>query len=41
VLVRIAYSQNMAKSAAKKAIKKELEQRGDSLHNKLDELLGW
>lgn len=41
VLVRIAYSQDMAKAAAKKAVKKELEQRGDSLHNKLDELLGW
>lgn len=41
VLVRIAYSQAMAKTAAKKAIKKELEERGDSLHNKLDELLGW
>jgi len=41
VLVRIAYSQDMAKAAAKKAVKKDLEQRGDSLHNKLDELLGW
>lgn len=41
VLVRIAYSQEMAKAAAKKAVKKELEQRGDSLHSKLDTLLGW
>lgn len=41
ILIRIAYSQDMAKAAAKKAVKKELEQRGDSLHNKLDELLGW
>lgn len=41
VLVRIAYSEAMAKAAAKKAIKKDLEARGDSLHNKLDELLGW
>lgn len=41
VLVRIAYSQAMAKAAAKRAIKQELEQRGDSLHNKLDNLLGW
>lgn len=41
VLIRIAYSQKMAKAAAKRAIKEELEQRGDSLHNKLDELLGW
>lgn len=41
VLVRIAYSQAMAKAAAKRAIKQELEQRGDSLHNQLDNLLGW
>lgn len=41
VLIRIAYSQDLAKSAAKRAIKKELEERGDSLHNKLDNLLGW
>lgn len=41
VLVRIAYSGDAAKRVAKEAIKKELEQRGDSLHNKLDELLGW
>lgn len=41
VLIRIAYSQDMAKATAKRAIKKELEERGDSLHGKLDELLGW
>lgn len=41
VLVRIAYSQAMAKAAAKRAIKQELEQRGDSLHNQLDNILGW
>lgn len=41
VLVRIAYSQDMARTTAKRAIKKDLEQRGDSLHNKLDKLLGW
>lgn len=41
VLVRIAYSQEMAKAAVKKAVKRDLEQRGDSLHNKLDEILGW
>lgn len=39
VLIRIAYNQDMVKSAAKRAIKKELEERGDSLHNKLDEFL--
>ena len=41
VLVRIAYSGDAAKKVAKEAIRKDLEQRGDSLHNKLDELLGW
>lgn len=41
VLIRIAYSQEMAKAAAKRAVQKELEVRGDSLHNKLDNLLGW
>jgi hypothetical protein len=41
VLVRIAYNSNMAKKAAKKAIKDDLEKKGDELHNKLDELLGW
>lgn len=41
VLIRIAYSQGMAKVVAKKAVKKELEVRGDSIHNKLDDLLGW
>lgn len=41
VLVRIAYNSAMAKAAAKKAIKEELEKRGDDLHEKLDKLLGW
>ena len=41
VLVRIAYNSEMAKAAAKKAIRQDLEQRGDNLHEKLDELLGW
>ena len=41
VLVRVAYSMEMAKAVAKKAVKKDLEQRGDSLHNKLDSLTGW
>lgn len=39
VLVRLAYSQDMAKEAAKNAIKKKLEERGDSLHSKLDKYL--
>ena len=41
VLVRIAYSMDEAKAIVKKAIKQELEERGESLHNKLDQLLGW
>ena len=41
VLVRIAYSMDAAKTVAKKAIKEELEQKGDELHGKLDQLLGW
>ena len=41
VMVRIAYGGNQAKKIAKDSIKKELEQRGDDLHKKLDELLGW
>lgn len=41
VLVRIAYNSKMAKAAAKAAVQKDLEKRGDDLHKKLDELLGW
>ncbi len=41
VLVRIAYSQKMAKAAAKRAVKKELEERGETLHDELDQLLGF
>lgn len=41
VLVRIAYNQNMAKEAAKRMIKKDLEAKGDSLHEKLNEIIGW
>lgn len=41
VLVRIAYNSEMAKKAALKAVKEDLEKKGDDLHNKLDELLGW
>ena len=41
VLVRIAYSEKMAKAAAKAAVREDLEKRGDDLHKKLDELLGW
>ena len=41
VSVRIAYNMNMAKAAAKNAIKKDMEERGDSLINQLDRMLGW
>ena len=41
VLVRLAYNGEMAKAAAKKAMREELEQKGNDLHEKLDSLLGW
>ena len=41
VRVRIAYNSEMAKEAAKKIVREDLEKRGDDLHKKLDELLGW
>lgn len=41
VRVYIAYNKSMAKAAAKAAVKQDLEKRGDELHNKLDDLLGW
>lgn len=41
VLVRLAYNYETALKSAKKAVRQELEKRGDELHGKLDELLGW
>ncbi len=41
VLVRLAYSQDMAKAVAKKAIREDLEKKGNELQSKLDNLLGW
>ncbi len=41
VLVRIAYNSDMAKAAVKNAIREDLTKRGDDLHKKLDEALGW
>lgn len=41
VLLRIAYNASMAKQTAKKAVREELEKKGDELHKKLDNLLGW
>ena len=41
VLVRIAYNSEMAKAAAKKAIRQDLEDKGKKLHGQLDEVLGF
>jgi hypothetical protein len=41
VLIRVAYNAQMAKQAAKQAVKQELEKKGEELHKKLDNLLGW
>ncbi len=41
VLVRIAYSVEKAKQAAKRIIKKDLEAQGNALHERLDSVLGW
>lgn len=41
VLVRIVYDSDKAVTAAKNAIRKELEKQGDSLHENLDQILGW
>ena len=41
VLVRIAYNSQMAKDAAKKAVREELEKKGQNLHEQLDKVLGF
>jgi len=41
VLVRIAYNAEMAKAAAKNAVRQELEQKGEHLHEQLDKVLGF
>lgn len=41
VMVRIAYNADMAKQAAKKAIREELEKKGENLHEQLDKALGF
>lgn len=41
VMVRIAYSGDMAKYIAKKAIKQDLEAKGVKLHEQLDAILGF
>ena len=41
VLVRIAYNSEMAKAAAKKAIRQSMEEKGQKLHEQLDQALGF
>lgn len=41
VLVRIAYNGEMAKEAAKKAVRTALEEKGEELHDQLDKVLGF
>jgi len=41
VLMRIAYNSDMAMEAAKKAIRKDLEEKGNKLHEQLDKVLGF
>ena len=41
VMVRIAYNGEMAKQAAKQAVREELEKKGDKLHEQLDKALGF
>lgn len=41
VMVRIAYNGEMAKEAAKNAVREELEKKGDKLHEQLDKVLGF
>ena len=41
VLVRIAYNSDMAKAAAKAAVRKNLESGAEDLHRKLDVIIGW
>ena len=39
--MRIAYNGDMAKAAAKKAVRDNLEDKNEDLQKKLDEILGW
>jgi hypothetical protein len=41
VLVRIAYNHEMALQAAKKAIRADLEAKGNKMHDQLDKVLGF
>lgn len=41
VLVRLAYNSDMAKAAAKAAVRRNLESGADGLQQRLDDILGW
>lgn len=41
VLVRVAYNMQMAKEAARQAVREDLEQKGLKLHEQLDKALGF
>ena len=41
VMLRIAYNGDMAKDAAKKAIRQSMEEKGQKLHEQLDQALGF
>lgn len=41
VLVRIAYNSHMAKDAAKNAVRKDLEDKGQELIDQIDKAIGW
>lgn len=41
VRVMVMYNADMAKAAAKQAIREDMDKRGDKLANKLDEILGY
>lgn len=41
VMVRLAYSSDLAMQAAKKAIQQELAAKNKDLHDKLSQILGW
>ena len=40
-MVRIDYNGEMAKEAAKKAVREELVKKGENLHEQLDKVLGF
>ena len=41
VLVRLAYNVDQAKMAAKKAVKEDLQKKGNKLHEQLDKVFGF